>query len=523
MAHYDIVIKNGTVYDGKGSAPVDTDVAIKGEEIKKIGAFRDDKDEADKIVDAAGKYVCPGFIDATNHSDTHWTLFSDPAQESLVKQGVTTIIGGNCGLSVAPLIGGRGIKGIERWTDISKNNINWQTMSELLSVLEKRKLGLNFGTLVGIDTLIDSAADDFSQVEFLLNESLESGALGISTGLGASHSENLNDKKLEGLFKITAKYGGITKHHLEDEGKNILPAISRLIQLARKSGAGLHLSHFKVLGKGSWPLFSSAIEIMRNAQGEGGVNLTLDFFPYSRTGSDLFMLMPGWLRKMDKESVLEILNSGENKKRKEIIGYLKDITLHYDKIIVASSASEAANAGKSLMELSALMEIEPEELILNLLSVNDLRVSIFSEVISFAHIKELAKEEYSIMASDGVGYDSKIFKPRNNLPHPRSFGAFPRAMRMLVKEDSVLSWEKMINKMTGLPAEIFKIKDRGVLSEGKKADIVVFDPETVSDRATYEDPFRYATGIEQVFINGSLVLNDGNLSGNFAGQLLRRK
>ncbi|NOY35605.1 MAG: amidohydrolase family protein [bacterium] len=522
MAHYDTIIKNGTVFDGKGSKPVKADVAVKGEEIKKVEILKDGEYDADKIIDAEGKYVCPGFIDATNHSDTHWTLFSDPAQESLVRQGITTIIGGNCGSSIAPFVGEKGTRGIERWTDVSKNNINWQTMEELFSVLEKRKLGLNFATLVGVDTLIDSAGEDFSQVEFLLDESLNSGALGISTSLGVSRANTLNDKKLESLFKITAKHEGITKHHLEDEGKDILPAISRLIQMARKSGADLHLSHFKVLGKGSWPLFSSAVNIMRNARGEG-VNLTLDFFPYSRTGSDLFMLLPNWLRKMGKESVLEILNSAGSEKRDEVIKHLKDITLHYDKIIVASSSSAAANAGKSLMELSALMETEPEELILNLLSVNDLRVSIFSEVISFGHIKELAKEDYSIMASDGVGYDNKIFKPKNDLPHPRSFGAFPRAMRMLVKEDSILSWEQMINKMTGLPAEIFKIKDRGTLSEGKKADVVVFDPETVSDYATYEDPFQYSKGIEQVLINGSVALDNGKPAGKFSGQVLRKK
>ncbi len=522
MAHYDTIIKNGTIFDGKGNAPSRADIAIKGEEIKKIEILKDGEYDAGKIIDAEGKFVCPGFIDATNHSDTHWTLFSDPAQESLLRQGITTIIGGNCGSSIAPLVGGGGMAGIERWTDVSKNNINWQTVEELFAVLEKRKLGLNFATLVGVDTLIGSAGGDFAQAEFLLDESLNSGALGVSTSLGVSRANILDDKKLENLFEIAAKHGGITKHHLEDEGRDILPAISRLIQAARKSGAGLHLSHFKVLGKGSWPLFSSAINIMRNARGEG-VKLTLDFFPYSRTGSDLFMLLPNWLRKMDKESVLEILNSEESEKRKDVIKHLKDITLHYDKIIVASSSSSAMNAGKSLMEMSAMTEIEPEELILKLLSVNDLRVSIFSEVISFGHIKELAKEDYSIMASDGVGYDSKIFKPKNDLPHPRSYGAFPRAMRMLVKEDSILSWERMINKMTGLPAEIFKIKDRGTLSEGKKADVVVFDPETISDSATYEDPFQYPKGIEQVLINGSLALDNGKPAGKFSGQVLRKK
>jgi len=521
MAYYDIIIKNGTVFDGKGDKPVRADVAVKEEEIKKVGILEGGENEAAKTIDAEGKYVCPGFIDATNHSDTHWTLFSDPAQESLLRQGITTIIGGNCGSSIAPLIGGRGMAGIERWTDVSKNNINWQTAEELFAVLEKRKLGLNFATLVGVDTLIDSAGG-FAQVEFLLDESLDAGVFGVSTSLGVSRANSLDDEKLESLFKIAAKYGGITKHHLEDESKDILPAISRLIQMARKSGAGLHLSHFKVLGKGSWPLFSPAINIMRNARREG-VGLTLDFFPYSRTGSDLFMLLPNWLRKMGKEEVLEILNSAGSEKRNEVIKHLKDITLHYDKIIVASSSSEAANAGKSLMELSALTETEPEELILNLLSVNGLRVSIFSEVISVGHIKELAKEDYSIMASDGVGYDDKIFRPKNDLPHPRSFGAFPRAMRMLVKEDSVLDWERMINKMTGLPAEIFKIKDRGVLSAGKKADVVVFDPEAVSDSATYEDPFQYPKGIEQVLVNGSLVLDNGKLAGKFSGRVLRRE
>ncbi len=523
MASYDVIIKNGAVFDGKGSKPEKVDVGINGDEIKKIGNLQDY--DANTIIDAQNKYVCPGFIDLTSHSDTHWTLFTHPAQESLLRQGITTILGGNCGSSIAPLLGKKGPGDIERWVDVSNININWQTMDELFSELENRKLGVNFASLVGLGTLLDTSEGELKQIHFLLEKSLKDGAFGLSTSLGLAHLNSFRDEDLINLFATAAENKALTKHHLEDEGKNILPAISRLIQAARKSGASLHFSHFKILGKQSWQFFESALEMMRNARREG-IKLTVDFSPYERTGSDLFMLLPDWLRKKSKSEIKDILRMRENEQRRAAVEYLKNLTLHYDKIIIASSLYEIGNIGKTLAKISESSGLPPEEVILNLLSVNNLHVSIFSEVVSIDHIRQLAKENYSIVASDGVGYDvqerPKIQDQTAGLPHPRSFGAFSRAARMLAREDKILTWEEMIHRMTGLPAEILGLLNRGTLAKNNKADIIVFNPEKISDYATYENPFQFSVGVEQVLINGRIVLSDDRLTGEFAGQVIRR-
>ncbi|HDH04012.1 MAG TPA: hypothetical protein ENH22_00630, partial [Candidatus Campbellbacteria bacterium] len=495
------------------------DIGIAGENIKKVGDLTGVS--ADKVIDAKEKYVCPGFIDLTSHSDTYWTLFAYPSQESLIRQGITTILGGNCGSSLAPLVGEQNLKIMGGQAGALKANINWQSLDEFFSELKRRKIGVNFATLVGLKTLFDSSGEDFKQTQFLLEKSLDEGAFGLSTNLGIMRKNGFFRDRLEDLFKIVAKNGGITKHHLEDESKNILPSVSFLIQKSRISGAPLHISHFKVLGKNSWSFFEAVLNMINNTRKEG-IALSVDFFPYERTGSDLFMLLPAWLKRMNRKEIMEILSSGpeKNEKRKEVIEHLKNLTLHYDKIIIASSWHGANDTGKTIMEISELTELNPEEVILNLLKINELHVSIFSEVISMEHIKKLAAEKYSVIASDGAGYDFSI--KTKNLPHPRSFGAFPRAMRLFVKESGLLKWEEMIYKMSGLPASIINLKDRGVIAKNNKADIIVFNPEEISDYATYKNPFQYSKGVEYVLINGKIVLSDSLLMGKFAGQVLSR-
>ena len=523
MAFYDVIIKNGMIFNGKGDPAERADIGIKGDKIDAIGNLQ--KDEGGQVFDAEGKYVCPGFIDITSHSDTHWTLFSEPSQESFIRQGITTILGGNCGYSIAPIIKVAGLNGIKKWTDISNVNVNWETVKEMLDEVDRHKLGVNFATLVGLNTLQDQV-DDARQLKFLLEKSLEEGAFGISTNLGLDGNAPLSEGDLAEILKLLKKNGGIVKHHLEDEGKNILPALSRLISMARETETELVISHFKILGRGSWQHFEEALNMMRNARQEG-IKIYCDFFPYERTGSNLFSFLPPWLIKMGEKEIMEIIKEKKGKHRQEIIDYLKNITLHYDRITIASSARQSANVGKTIAEASKDLEITPEETILDLLEKNNLSVSIFSEVINMEHISALAKENYSVISSDGVGYDGNIKSQKSNLksdlPHPRSFGAFPRALRLFVKEKNILPWETAIHKMTGLPAQILGIKDRGVLEIGKKADIVIINPDEVSDYSTYDNPFQFSKGIESVLVNGAIILADNEMTGRFAGRVLREK
>ncbi|KKR81930.1 MAG: N-acyl-D-amino-acid deacylase [Parcubacteria group bacterium GW2011_GWD2_40_9] len=224
MAKYSVIIKNGTVFDGTGKKPERIDIGVKDDEIKRLGDLQ--KETADTVIDASGKYVSPGFVDMTNHSDTHWSLFSQPNQESMITQGVTTAIGGSCGLSLAPFTGSFSKKEIGRWVDMSQVNISWQTMGEFLDVLERRALGLNFGSFAGLDTIISSfkSDDDFSKkIKFLMESSLKDGAIGVSFNFGVSLQKKLNKDEIIGLFNFLSKAKVVSKIHLENEGKDVLP------------------------------------------------------------------------------------------------------------------------------------------------------------------------------------------------------------------------------------------------------------------------------------------------------------
>ena len=521
MSHYSTIIKNGLVFDGKGNKPVKTDIGIMDDEIKKIGDLQ--TEAAYNIIDATGKCVTPGFIDITNHSDTHWTIFSFPRQESLVSQGITTIIGGNCGSSLAPFLGESSAREIGRWADTSKININWQTMREFLAEMDRHKLGLNFGTLVGLNTIRRSIVADrqkIAKIKILLKSSLDQGAFGLSANFGLIDLGFFSDEEMSDIFKVLQPYDAIVKNHLEDEGQNILPAISRLIGAARNSKTRMHISHFKSLGRSSWNYFSKALEMAETARKEG-IKITYDFFPYTKTGSSLFAALPSWFKKYSPEEALLILSSPDDKRRRDLKDHLKKMTLHYDKITVASATSGLRIPGKTIGQIGAESDRDGEEVILNLLKVNDLRVSIFNEVISEFNLELIAKDKFSAVSSDGVGYDFSS-KKTNDLPHPRSFGAFPRAISQLVKKKGIMPLETMIFKMTGLPAQILGIKDRGMIEKKWKADLVVFDPETIADVATYESPFASSSGIQYVFVNGQAVVSSGKTTGLFPGKALRK-
>ncbi|MCK6462907.1 MAG: amidohydrolase family protein [Candidatus Pacebacteria bacterium] len=522
MSKYSLIIKNGTVFDGKGNKPVLADVGVSGDEIKKIGDLRNEP--AQNIVDASGKYVTPGFIDITGHSDTHWTLFSSPFQRSLIAQGVTTVFGGNCGTSLAPFLGESSAKEISRWVDVSKLNFNWRSMGEFLTEMEKRRIGINFGTFVGLNTIRRAVMEEnqrTAKIKLLLKNSLKEGAFGVSTNFGLSELSYMNDSDIVEILKAAEGQSILVKHHLEDEGENILPAISRLIGTSRAAKCALHISHFKSLGRSSWDAFSGALAFINNARASG-IKITYDFFPYSKTGSSLLMLLPMWFRKYSRDEALSILSSKTDKRRDDLKNSLKRMTLHYDKIIVATAVAGIECAGKTMERLAVDSGQSGEETILTLLSANDLRVSIFNEVIAERNVDAVAADPYSVISSDGVGYDfSKL--DLNDLPHPRSFGAFPKFLDMFVKKKKILSWEQALCKMSGQPAEIVGLKDRGALENGKKADIVVFDPETVADEATYDYPYKYPRGISEVFVNGEAVITAGKFTNNLSGKAIKRQ
>ena len=524
---YDILIKNGTVIDGTNKKGFKADIALKKDKIKKIGQLKGIK--AKTVIDAKEQYVAPGFIDIHNHSDSYWTLFTAPSLESMLRQGVTTIIGGNCGSSLAPLAKGHVIVSIQKWADINEVNVDWLDMKEFLGTLEKRSIGLNFGTLVGHSTLRRGIVGEefrklkpkeMKMMERMLEDALDEGAFGLSTGLAYSHAKVAPTEEITSLAKVTKKKQGIHVSHIRGEGKGLIPAIEEALSIAKKAKISTEISHLKAMGKENWPKFAEAIKMIEKAN-KDGLNINFDAYPYAVTGSVLYILLPDWVAEGGKRMLIKRLKDPKTKAR--VIKEMQESRLYeYNKIIVAISPADKTFIGKKITEIARAQEASVEEAVINMLIASEGRVITFFETLNEDDVKTALKHPLGFIGSDGSGYNIDYYVKRKELLHPRCFGTFPRVLGKYVREEKLMNWEQAIYKMTGGPAEKIGLKNRGVLKKGNFADITVFDPKTVIDRATFENPFQYSEGIEYVIINGKIAVNKGKYTSEMAGKVLRK-
>lgn len=524
---YDILIKNGTVIDGTNKKGFKADVALKKDKIKKIGHLEGIK--AKTVIDAKAQYVSPGFIDIHNHSDSYWTLFTAPSLESMLQQGVTTIIGGNCGSSLAPLVKGHVIVSIQKWTDISGINVDWLSMDEFLDVLEKRKMGVNFGTLVGHSTLRRGIINEefrklkpreIKMMERILEDALAEGAFGLSTGLAYSHAKVASAEEIIKLAKIVEKENKIYTTHIRGEAEELIPAIKETLSMAKKSKVSTEISHLKAMGRKNWPNFPKALEMIERAE-KKGLNINFDVYPYTTTGSVLYILLPDWAAEGGKWMLIKRLRD-PNIKAKVIKEMQETKPYEYNKVKVAISPADRTFIGRKMTEIARTEGISVEEAVINMLIASEGRVITFFETLNEDNVKLALKHPLAFIASDGSGYDVDYYRKKKELVHPRCFGTFPRVLGKYVREEKLMSWEQAIYKMTGGPAEKIGLKNRGVLKKGNFADITVFNPKTVIDRATFENPFQYPEGIECVIINGKIAVNKGKYTNEMAGKVLRK-
>lgn len=521
---YDILIKSGMVVDGTGKKPEVLDVGITEDKISALGNL--EGSNAKYVIDASGKLVTPGFIDITNHSDTHLTLFREPGQESLVMQGITTIIGGNCGASLAPLASETAIHAIKKWADLSEINTDWATMKEFLTRLETMPFGVNFGTFAGYGTFRRGIVGDEirmlnreeqEQIKFLADESLGVGAFGISFGLSFGHERIATTEELIEIAHRIRSAKGIAKFHLRAEGEEILASINEVIHIGREAGIPVHISHLKGIGKKAWWLIPKALELIDNARASE-LDISFDVSPYHTTGSLLYLLLPPWAREGGfAELFLRIDREAE---RQKMMGELERLTLHYEKILI-TSAKITDSVGHTIQELADEAEVTPEETILNLVRANEGRVTILGRTVSAKNTALQLQNANSIVATDGEGYKQEEFKS-GNLVHPRSFGALPHFWHRFVMDRKLLSPEAAIQKATGGPAARLGIKNRGVIAEDNFADIVVFDPQLFCDRSTYRNPYRYPAGLEWVLLNGKIAVGQGKYMNARTGKILRK-
>ncbi len=521
----DIIIKNASIIDGTGSPAFRGDIGVKDDEIKKIGELRDER--ATVEIDAKGKIVCPGFVDVNNHSDTYWRIFLTPGLESLIYQGITTIVGGNCGTSLAPLATPATIDAIQKWVEIKNININWLRLKEFFAVLEEKKFSPNFATLVGHATLRRGIINDESrsflpkEIEALaknLEKAMREGALGMSTGLIYSHARLAPYDELLTLAKIVKKYNGVYATHIRSEQSGFLEAIEEALRIARESGVKLHISHLKVIGKNNWSKMNEALALIEKAR-EEGIDVTFDIYPYTATGSVLYSFLPAWVSEGGKKNMLHRLK--DPVVRAKVIAEMRKAEFDFSKIAIAISPLNKTLARNNISEIAKSQGKSVEDAIIDILIASEGMVITSMEVLSEENIRQALAHPLSFVATNGAGYDIFHIKTGERV-HPRNFGAFTKVLSKYVRDEKLLNLETAIHKMTGAPAEKFGLEKRGILRKGHFADIVMFDKNKLESPATIESPYQYSEGIELVVINGEIILADGAYNGNKNGRVIKR-
>lgn len=527
---FDVIIRGGRILDGTGTPWYYGDIGIMGDRIAAVGRL--DGAAAGRVIAAEGKYVSPGFIDAHSHSDL--VVLSQPDLAPKLRQGITTEILGQDGISVAPVNPGllepwrRNISGLNGttdepwdWTDVDGY------LTRLAAVGSSANLAYLVGhgnirmTVMGLDSTPASAAQLAAMTE-LLAASLEQGAVGMSTGLIYPPCVYATREEMVALCRVLARYGAPLVVHQRSEGDEILESMEELFSVCRETGAPLHISHFKVCGKDNWPKVGQVIASVRRARAEG-LDVTFDQYPYTAGSTLLSAILPPWMHDGGTHAMLERLQDPALRERckAEMAAGLPG----WDSIarwagwegIRITSVESEANApcvGRSIREIAAARGTDPADTALDLILAERNSVGMVDFVVDEAGIRTIIREPYGMICTDGLLLGK---------PHPRSYGAFPKVLRRYVREEAVLTLEDAVRKMTSLPARRFGLVDRGLVREGCFADLVVFDAETVADTSTYDEPRSYPTGIEYVLVNGTCVVTPEGMAPAAAGAVLRRQ
>ena len=515
---FDLLINGGEVLDGSGAPARRADVAISGERIAAIGDLSGA--EARKIVSAAGCCVCPGFIDVHSHSDTFILL--EPAAPSKIFQGVTTEIVGNCGASTAPRQGAYKMP-----TDWREKNYPgaWSSVAEYRALLEQVQPAVNIVLLIGHNSLragvigYDARAATATEIRAmadLLDRALAEGGAGLSTGLIYTPGLYSTPAEVRALATVAARRGKIYTSHMRSEGDGLLEALDETLEIGRSTGIRVQVSHLKTSGRRNWAKVDAALDKIRAARA-AGLHAAADRYPYTASCTDLDVILPDWAAGDGRDAVLARLR--DEATRKKLRAELVDST-DWDTVMVGSITRPdlAQFRGQRLTDIAAALGVEPVDAALHLLDVDELRPSGIFFGMSEANLWRILAEPWVMIGSD-ASIRALTGPLAVDFPHPRAFGTFPRLLRAALDGQTV-PLPEMIRKMTSLAADHFQLKDRGRLTPGAFADVVVFDPATVRDCATFAVPRQYAEGIASVIVNGRLTLHNGEFTAVRGGRFL---
>ncbi len=519
---YSKIIKNGLIIDGTGRQPYKADIAIEQDKIVQIGNLQ--KANAEEIIDIEGLYISPGFVDIQNHSDVYWTIFDNPSLDSLVSQGITSAVIGNCGASLAPLLSHDALLSIQKWHNLEGINLNWQTFEEYINELSGRRFGVNLASLVGYSTLRrglireEIRGLEIGERQILkkaLEQSIEAGAFGLSSGLSYAHEAIIAEDELLDLAKSLKGKDALFSVHLRSEGNELTESVAEALELVNKSDVNLKISHFKVRNKSNWHLLPHALNLIEsNYQKKGKVHF--DVYPYDFVWQVLYTYLPRWSYEGGRVTMLNNLKAPEQ--RKKIKAYLSSKDIDYASIFVASTSMPLNVAGKTLGQIAARQECDSQDALLNVIERGGSDILVFEKNLNFAQVELLLAHPLSIVATDGAGFP--IQRDPKSLAHPRCFGSMPKFLNMAI-ENNLCSIEQAIQKITSTPAEKVGLSKRGKVEVGYFADLTVFGRE-INSNANFQNPYQTSEGIEYVFVNGSAALERGALRKKLSGKMLRK-
>jgi N-acyl-D-amino-acid deacylase len=529
--NFDVIIRNGTVYDGTGAEPRQADVAIRGDQIAGIGDFKSAK--ANTVIDAKGLAVAPGFINMLSWSTE--SLIQDGRSQSEIRQGVTTEIMGE-GESMGPVNDRVREHKIREQTDI-KYDITWNTLAEYLQYLEKRGVSCNVASFIGATTIREYVVgyedkqptpEQLDEMRELVRKEMEAGALGIGTSLIYPPAFYAKTEELIELCKVAAIYQGKYISHMRSEGNQLFEALDELLRIAREANIPAELYHIKAAGKKNWPKVDELLTRIERAQKEG-LNVRANMYTYPAAGTGLDACLPPWTEDGGYPALFKRLRdpaTREKIKAEVQVDSDKWENLYLmagspEKILLVGFKSEKLKplTGKTLAEVAKMRGKDPIDTAMDLIAEDESRISTVYYVMSEENVKkELRKPWISFVSDEASQAPESPFTKSN--PHPRAYGNFARVLGKYARDEKVLSMTDAIHRLSGLPAANLGLDHRGFLKEGMFADVVVFDPATITDHATFEKPHQYATGVKHVFVNGVQVIKNGEHTGAKPGRAL---
>ena len=505
---YDVIIRGGSVFDGLGTAPVSVDVGIAGGRI--VAMSRRITETAREEVDARGLAVAPGFIDIHSHADG--SLSDDPRAESLIRQGVTTIVGGQDGSSRAT---GSATASMAAWFD------RMQATHPAVNVASMVGLGSIRGAVVGAADR-RATASELETMVMMVEAALAEGACGASSGLEYTPGAFASLDELIALSRPLASRGLVYASHMRNEDDRLVEAIDEAIAVARGAGCKLHISHLKTQGPRNWDKLDTAFARVMNAR-RAGIDATFDRYPYIAYSTGLSNLFPVWSRDGGTDAFLARLGDADTavRIRRETLAKIESIG-GWDNAMVTSvrDAADRGVEGKRLGAAAQQAGIDPYEFTVGLIRRNRANVGMVGFAMSEKNLERILAHPLGMVCSD-AGAFAVDGPTRRGSPHPRGLGSFARVLGTYVRERKVLPLEQAIYKMSGFPASRVALGDRGKLTVGAAADVVIFDPATVTDHATFEQPFQYATGVRTVLVNGIPAMVDGERRGEGTGKVVR--